>query len=117
MAVFYIRGMQEFALAVIYTLSVMEILSVLFQSVFFCKKNGSTMLANLVMFMLCFLAQVGIMLAWGIWIIINRDVEDLNGCPICGEKKTRGAMFYFSASYVAWFIVILPIKIASWINF
>ena len=59
---------------------------------------------------------MGLILAWGIWIYLNKD-EDIVGCPICGSLKTTQSMFFFAAAYVGWWVIGVPIKIASAVNF
>ena len=75
------------------------------------------MLANSVIYMITGLAEMGIVLAWGIWIWLNKDDNDLPGCPICGDDKSTIAMFFFAGSYVLWWVIGVPIKIASAWNF
>ena len=43
---------------------------------------------------------------------MNREKEDLEGCPVCGES-TVYAKFFFLAEASIWFVINLPIKIVS----
>ena len=88
LAVFYLREYHGFALVVAYILFGGECLTMLFQGIYFCVRDGSTMLANSVFYIIVSLAQVGILVAWGLWIFRNKDEQDVEGCPICGDKMT-----------------------------
>ena len=57
------------------------------------------MLANSVFYMVTAIAEVGIVMSWGIWIWINKDEENLPGCPICGDDRTVHSLFFFVAAY------------------
>ena len=75
------------------------------------------MLANSVLYMITAIGEVGIVMSWGIWIWINKDDATLIGCPICGEDRTEQALFFFVAAYIGWFVINVPLKVASAINF
>ena len=71
------------------------------------------MLANVVVFILTMSIETIMVLAWGIWIILNRNVENLTACPICGEYKQDADVFFFSTGIILWFFINTSLKVCS----
>ena len=67
---------------------------------------------NAIVYILTFIVELSLVLGWGIWMVMNKDKEDLEGCVVCGEA-TVYAKFFFGASACVWTVINMPFKIAS----
>ena len=75
------------------------------------------MLANLIVYMITIIAEGGMVLAFGIWVGVNRKNEDLEGCPFCGPRANSISLLFWWAGFACWFVVGGSIKIVSAMNF
>ena len=67
---------------------------------------------NAISFTVTFVIELSLVLGWSAWIGINREKEDIEGCPVCGDA-TIYAKFFFTSAVTIWFIINIPLKIVS----
>ena len=114
--VFYLKNFGDFGLYVMWILFSLECLTIIFQSIYFGVQDGATMLANSIVYMITMIAETGLIVGFVIWSAVNRN-ENIEGCPVCGDRKNTISQFFFWAGFAAWMVIGLSIKIASAINF
>ena len=75
------------------------------------------MLANAIIYIITASLETGLVLAFVIWAGVNRNVDGIEGCPVCGPRANRISLFFFWAGFGVWVVVGGSIKVASAINF
>ena len=69
-------------------------------------------MVNAVAYVLTFIVELSLVLGWGVWMAMNKEKEDIDGCIICGDA-TLYAKFFFGSAAMIWTVINMPLKIAS----
>ena len=109
---FIVKGIGSPGRGIILSLLSMDSLALIFMGVFFCNQNKTNSLINAVAYVLTFIVELSLVLGWGVWMAMNKDKEDIEGCVICGNA-TLYAKFFFAAPASIWAVINMPLKIAS----